>query len=117
MNPKTIVVTKEWNRGIHRHHVGIGSEWQQDSRKDGEDFHGLIQLVGKKRIVRVLECLNRFLLAFEQVPQSDVGTDEILIVDFEILGDVRMVLLDERFDDGSLWFEGTTKVEDVSFQY
>ncbi len=45
MNPKAEVVVDKGHSGIHRHHVGIGSEWEEDSRKNGEYFHRLIELV------------------------------------------------------------------------
>lgn len=117
MNPKPKVVVDKGHGGIHRHHVGIGSEREEDSRKDGEHLHGLIEFVREEGVVGVLERLDGLFLAFKEVPQADIGPDEILVVDGEFARDMGMVTLDERFDDGPLGLECATEIEDITLEY
>ena len=85
----------ERNLSAHGEHVGIGSEREEHGGKNREHFHGLVEFVRKERVVGIFQCLDSFLLAFEQIPQTDVGTDEVLIVDKQLFRDMRMIALGE----------------------
>ncbi len=116
VNPKTEVVVDKWYRGVHRHHVGIGSEGEEDSRKYGEHLHGLVEFVRKEGIVGIFECLDGFFLTLKEVPETDIGPDEVLIVDGKLVRDMRMITLDEGFDDSALGFEGPAEIQDIALQ-
>lgn len=116
MDPKTKVVVDKWYRGVHRHHVGIGGEREKDGREDGEHLHGLIELVREEGIVGIFECFDGFFLTLKEVPEADVGTDEVLIVDGELVRDMRMITLDEGFDDSTLGLQGTAEIQDITLE-
>lgn len=117
MNPKTEVVVNKRHGGVHRHHVGIGGERKEDGREDGEHLHGLIELVREEGIVSIFECLDGFFLTLKEVPETDIGTDEVLIVDGELVRDMRVITLDEGFDDSALGLQGPAEIQDIAFEY
>lgn len=116
VDPKAELIIKKWYGGVHRHHVGIGGEREEDGREDGEHLHGLIELVREERVVGVFERFNSLLLTFEEVPETDVGTDEVLIVDGELVWNMRMITLDEGFDDSTLGLQGSAEIQDIALQ-
>ena len=54
VQPEGIRAMRERDIDAHRHNVGISSHRKQDGRKDSEDLHCHIELVGKEGVVGLL---------------------------------------------------------------
>ena len=116
MNPEGVRAVAEGDGGRHREHIGIHRHREEDSRKDGENLHGEVELAREEGIVGGLKRFNGFFVAFEYVPDADIGADEVLEVWLEIIGDVQMVFCEERFEYGTLWFQRPSEIEDIAFE-
>lgn len=115
MYPKSIGIVHEGDANAHGHHSGVGTDRKGDGRKNREDFHGDVEFIGEEGIVGGFEGLDDFFVVFEDIPDADIGADQILEIDFEFIWNERAFFLNDGFDNGTLWFDGATKVEDVSF--
>lgn len=114
MNPKSVRIFSEGDVGAHRENIGVDRHREHDRRKDRENFHGEIEFVGEEGIIGRLERFDDFLVVFEDVPESNIGADQILEIDFESAWDERTLFLKERLDDGTLRLECSAKVQDVA---
>ena len=95
MDPESILTFDERHCRVHGHNIGIGREREKNCRENSQNFHGLIQLVGKERVVSSFHGFDGFLLAFEHIPQTNVGTDQVLKIDLEFVRNKRMIFLGE----------------------
>ena len=70
MNPEGVRAVAEGDGSRHREHIGIHRH-QEDSRKDGENLHGEVELARKRGIVGGPRLMA--FVAFEDVPDADIG--------------------------------------------
>ena len=116
MDPESVGTLAERDLGAHREHIGVYRHREQDRREDREHFHREIELVGEEGIVCRFERFDSFLLAFEEVPEADVGADQILEIDLGFERDERVILLDDGLEDRALGLQRAAEIEDVALQ-
>ena len=95
VNPESVRTVAEGDGGRHREHVGIDRHREEDGGKDGQNLHREVELAREEGIIGGFERFDGFFVAFKNVPDADIGADEILEIRLEIVGDVRMILREE----------------------
>ena len=90
MDPEGVRAITEGDSGRHREHVGIHRHREEDGGKDGQNLHGEVELARKEGIIGGLERFDGFFVAFEYIPDPDIGPDKVLEIRLEIVGDMRM---------------------------
>ncbi len=114
MDPESVLYMRERNGRTHRHDVGIGGNGQHDGSEDGEHLHGHVELVGEQGVVGFLERFDQLLAVFEDIPDADIGPDEILEIHSEVGRDQAVFFLDDGFDDGALRLDGSAEIKDIA---
>ncbi len=117
MDPKSVGIVAEGDLRAHREHIGVHRHGEQDGGENREHFHREVELVGEEGIVGRFERLDGLFLALQDIPEADIGADEVLKIDFDSLRDERMVFLDDGLEYRALGFQGAAEVEDVALQY
>ena len=116
VDPEGMWVAAEGDGGVHREHVGIHRHRQEHCGEDREHFHRDIELVRQEGVVGRFERLDRLFVAFEDIPDADIGADKILEIHLEVFGDIRMILGEERFDNRALRLERAAEIEDITLE-
>lgn len=116
MYPKSIRITIERYADAHSHDTGIDAHWESDSREYSENLHSHIEFVGKQGVIGFFERLNNLFVVFENVPKTNIGSNKVLEIYFKFGWHERTFFLDDGFNDGSLWFECSSKIQYVSFK-
>lgn len=116
VNPESVRTVAEGDGGRHREHVGIDRHREEDGGKDGQNLHREVELAREEGIIGGFERFDGFFVAFKNVPDADIGADEVLKVWFEIISDVRMIFREERFEYGTLRFQCPSEIEDIALE-
>ena len=117
MDPKRVGTMAEGNARAHGEDIGVDRHREHHCREDGQDLHREVELVGKEGIVGRFEGLDDFLVVFEDVPEADIGADEVLKIHLEAFGDEGTLFLEERLDDGALGLERSAEIEDIALHH
>ncbi len=93
VDPETVRIVRKGYGSAHGHHVRIERDREEYRRKNREDFHRQVELVRQEGIVGRFKGFYRLLGAFEDIPDADIGPDQVLEIDPELVGDERLFLL------------------------
>jgi len=114
VDPEAILQLIPRDVNIDAEDVGIECDGQKDRGKNCDHFHFLVDLVGEERIIRLFQRRDRFLRAFQRVPQADICADEILEIRLDVRGDEERVLRDQGIQDGALRHQRAAETQDVA---
>ncbi len=99
---------------VNAKEVDVDGDGDEECGENSNDASVAIDTFGEEGIVSFLQRCNCFSCAFQIIPQADIGPDEVLVVDFDVVRHDAVGLGNDGFHNGALRHQCATEVEDVA---